>query len=189
MSVRRLALIAAAAMVALLAIIATPARGADDDDNPHAKMRKDQSVCIDCHTKLVKPGEHAPDYFLTEPPSELCLGCHDEHEHAGVAEHAGKDVKAPWLGDENGKIACFTCHDPHPEGVLAGRRVYRDDALPLRTGAESATASTEETTFGALLRFSVTGGEGCLPCHDVRGDGKTWRERTTWHEFRPVLPR
>ena len=188
MSAKRLLLLAAAAGLALLAIIAVPARAADDDDNPHAKMRTDQSVCIDCHTKVVKPGEHAPDYFLTEPPSELCLGCHDEHEHAGVAEHVGKDVTAPWLGDENGKLACFTCHDPHPQGVITGRTVYRDHRTALRRGDESATASSEESTFDALLRFSVANGEGCLPCHDVRGDGKHWRERTTWHEFRPVLP-
>ena len=191
MSARPIAVVFAA----LLALLPVVGLAAGDDENPHERMIKNKAVCIDCHTRLVKPGEHAPDYFLVDAPSENCLGCHDEHEHAGVLEHVGKEAPPPWPGDEKGKIACFTCHDPHPEGVIEGRRVYSSDVGP-RTRAldaarahRGAAATTEEATrFGALLRFSATNGEGCLSCHDVRSDGKNWREKALWDKFRSVLP-
>jgi len=178
-------------LAALLALSPAVALAADDDVSPHGRMIKDKSVCTDCHTRVVKPGEHAPDYFLDGAPSARCLGCHPEHAHVGVLEHVGKDAQPPWPGDENAKIACFTCHDPHPEGVIEGRRVYRSNARALtaarapRGGAEDIE---EESKFGALLRFSVANGEGCLSCHDVRNDGTTWRDKALSDEFRSVLP-
>jgi hypothetical protein len=185
----------AVALAALLALAPAVALAADDDETPLARMIMDKSVCTDCHTRVVKPGEHAPDYFLSYEPSATCLGCHQEHEHVGVLEHADEDARTPWPGDENGKIACFTCHDPHPEGVIEGRRVYRAD-VGARTGMHGAARpqrgdaarTEEESRFGALLRFSTAAGEGCLSCHDVRTDGKTWRQRALSDKFRSVLP-
>ncbi len=37
------------------------ARGDEDEDNPHEKMVRSKSVCVDCHTKVPKAGEHAAD--------------------------------------------------------------------------------------------------------------------------------
>ena len=190
--------LAALAMLVLLLLNASFAGGAGkdkDEDNPHEKMVRSKSACLDCHTKLPKTGEHAPDYFLVDTPSEHCLGCHDENEHPGVREHLGKDA-APLLGDEHGKIACFTCHDPHPNGVLEGRTVHAADinetteafiaARELPAGVERRESKTE---FGALLRLPVTNGEACWKCHAVKDEDESWRKRLLPSQYIRVLPR
>jgi hypothetical protein len=184
------------AVVLLLGLAPVRVRGSepDDEDNPHEKMTRNKSVCIDCHTRLPKAGEHAPDYFLVDLPSENCLGCHSEYEHAGVREHAGEEAK-PLPGDEKGKIACFTCHDPHPDGVLEGRRVYKTDVnertralIAARDLPVSVKRREPKETFGALLRLP-TNGEGCHACHASQKESASWRERLPWNEFIRVLPR
>jgi hypothetical protein len=182
----------AAAM--LRVVVAPGAYAADDEDNPHEEMTRSKSVCIDCHTRLPKAGEHAPDYFLVDAPSESCLGCHGEREHAGVSEHAGKDA-APLPGDEDGKIACFTCHDPHPAGTLEGRTVYKSTVsaatrafIAARTLPASVERREPSETFGGLLRAPF-GDEGCAVCHGSWNEPSSWRERASWSERVRVLPR
>lgn len=167
----------------------------DDEDTPHENMTRSKTACLDCHTKLPKADEHAADYFLVDPSSEICLGCHNEHEHVGGREHIGKEAQ-PLPGDENGKIACFTCHDPHPEGVLEGRRVYKaeiNERTKALIAARDLPASAErlepKMKFGALLRFPVTNGEGCPDCHASRKEPASWRGRLLWNKFIRVLPR
>ncbi len=182
-------------LVVLLGLAPAVARAAapeEDEDNPHEKMVHSKAACIDCHTRLPKAGEHAADYFLVDAPSENCLGCHGEFEHAGVREHAGKDA-APFPGDEKGKIACFTCHDPHPEGVLEGRTVYKTEvnertrALIAARELSPSVERREPEEFGALLRSA--NGEGCPVCHEAQKETASWRERVLWNELIRVLPR
>src|SRR6185436_15250644 len=144
-----------------------------------------------------KAEEHAADYFLVDTPSETCLGCHSESEHTGVLEHVGKDVPkdaATLPVDEHGKIACFTCHDPHPQGVLPGRTVYKSAASPTtrafiaaRSWPSSVERREPSEAFGGLLRAPMAE-EGCVVCHGSVQD-RPWRERTTWSEAIRVLPR
>jgi hypothetical protein len=166
---------------------------ASDEDNPHEKMTRSKSVCLDCHTKVPKAGEHAPDYSLVDTPSETCLGCHGEYEHAGVHEHVGQPAE-PLLGDENGKIACFTCHDPHPSGVLEGRTVYKASMsastralLAARTLPASVEPHQPSEALGALLRVPM-GDPGCPTCH-ASWTESSWREKTLWSDRIRVLPR
>lgn len=181
----------AVALLALLAfLVLGPRLARGDDDDPHEKMVGDRSVCIDCHTRVPKPDEHAADYFLVDTPSEHCLGCHSDTEHAGAKEHLGQAAPKDLPADENGTIACFTCHDPHPQGVLPGRTVHAS-AVSERTRAFLATRAWPSTlerrepskAFGALLRASE-----CAVCHTAVED-RPWRERTTWSEAIRVLPR
>ncbi|HML93966.1 MAG TPA: hypothetical protein PKC29_00885 [Thermodesulfobacteriota bacterium] len=96
----------------------------EEEENPHTAMVDDDFACLDCHTEVPKEGEKSPTYFLVDAPSENCLGCHDDSTHPGSKQHVGKDVKTGLPLDEESRIACFTCHDPHPAGVLKGREVY-----------------------------------------------------------------
>lgn len=185
-----------ALVVVVLSLLTTgAARGGDDqdEDNPHEKMLRSKSVCIDCHTRVPKADEHAADFFLVDAPSENCLGCHSETEHAGVKEHVGKDP-GTLPADENGKIACFTCHDPHPEGVLPGRTVYKSTVsantrafLAARTWPPSVEQRSPSEAFGALLRTPMVE-EGCPVCHASLKES-SWKERTLWSERIRVLPR
>ena len=170
--------------------IAALARGGEDEDNPHEKMVRSKSVCIDCHTRVPKPEEHAADYFLVDTPSEHCLGCHSDMEHVGAKEHLGKDAPKELPADEHGKIACFTCHDPHPQGMLPGRTVHASAVsastrafISARTWPPLLERREPSEAFGALLRTS-----DCTTCHAPLKD-KPWRERTTWSEAIRVLPR
>lgn len=183
----------AACFLAVGAVVARAADDEKDEDNPHEKMVRSKSVCVECHTKVPKVGEHAPDYFLVDTPSEHCLGCHDENEHVGVPEHLGKDA-APLPADEKGKIACFTCHDPHPDGVLAGRKVHRaglNDSTKRFITARDLPAGVElresEEELGALLRFPMAEGEGCRQCH-VAKEEEPWRQNLLPGHFMRVLP-
>jgi hypothetical protein len=188
-------------LIVMLLLIATAglARGKgkeSDEDNPHEKMTRSKSACLDCHTKLPKAGEHAADYFLVDTPSEHCLGCHDENEHPGTHEHLGKDMTVPLPGDEHGKIACFTCHDPHPNGVLEGRTVHAVDineATAAFIAARQLPAGVErretKPQFGALLRLPMTNGDGCWKCHAVHDEDESWRTRLLPNQFIRVLPR
>jgi hypothetical protein len=164
------------------------ARG--DEDNPHEKMVGSKTVCIDCHTRVPKPEEHAADYFLVDTPSEHCLGCHSDAEHTGAKEHLGQTAPKELPADENGKIACFTCHDPHPQGVLPGRTVRTSAVsaatrafIAARTWPPSLERREPSAAFGALLRAPE-----CSVCHTAVKE-RPWRERTTWSEAIRVLPR
>jgi hypothetical protein len=191
--------------VLLLGAVAAGAAGKGkdtDEDNPHEKMVRSKSVCIDCHTRVPKAGEHAADYFLVDAPSENCLGCHSESEHVGAYEHLGHELEkdaAPAAAklplDEHGKIACFTCHDPHPDGVLAGRKVHRADVNESTKGfiaARSLPAGVErrksEAQFGALLRLPMANGEGCWGCHASKEE-VSWKKTLLPGAFMRVLPR
>ena len=180
----------AVAIAALLMLCAATAVGAggDSEDNPHQKMVKDKTVCLDCHTKVPKADEHAPNYFLVDAPSDTCLGCHSEREHPGVHEHAGKSAGS-LPGDEKGAIACFTCHDPHPSGVIPGRSVHATEATgatralaAMRTLPKLTEARGKPPAYGALLRLPT--GEVCVTCHGgVRDDKHLWREKLLWDKF------
>jgi hypothetical protein len=164
----------------------------EKEENPHEEMIKDQTVCLDCHTKLPKEGETSPTYFLVDLPSENCLGCHSEIEHAGVKEHEGEDAK-PLPGDENGKIACFSCHDPHPEGVIKGRVVYDADVnertqkfLQLIVFPYIDTKVKNQVKFEGkkkvYLRLPVGNNELCDKCHETLKQ-INWRRTVIWDKF------
>jgi hypothetical protein len=179
-------------VVFFVIVLISPGSLAQDEENPHKEMIEDQFVCLDCHTKVPKEGEKSPTYFLVDLPSENCLGCHEELEHAGVKEHEGKDAN-PLPGDENGKIACFTCHDPHPRGVIKDRMVYEADVdernrmfvrlvvLPdirERINVEVKSKAKKEV----YLRLPVSGNKLCITCHETV-DKDNWRRYITWDRF------
>jgi hypothetical protein len=136
----------------------------------------------------------SPTYFLVDAPSENCLGCHDETMHPGSEVHLGEEAK-PLPGDEKGEIACFTCHDPHPEGVIKGRTVYDAElteremkfirliVLP-RLKEELKTEVEIETKKEVLLRESF--GKICITCHEnieFRGSYIPWYKFTDMYTY------
>lgn len=164
----------------------------DDEDNPHEEMLDDRFVCLDCHTRLPKAGETRPDYFLVDLPSENCLGCHSEAEHSGVKEHEGKD-SGPFPGDENGNVACFTCHDPHPPGSVEGRTVYDAEVnARSRTFSRSVHVPDAENRIHiealsgekkkVYLRAPLEHDRLCGKCHRPLKETH-WRTGVLWDKF------
>jgi len=168
-----------------------------EEDNPHKEMVTDQFICLDCHTKVPEKGETDPKYFLFDLPSEVCLGCHDEYRHGGIIQHMDKKAGKDLPGDENGKIACFTCHDPHPQGVIEGRVVYNAETNPQTVEFEkqivipslqkSLGLKKESQVYlkdnkEVYLRQPV--GQLCLTCHDQDKIYKSnWREHILWDKY------
>lgn len=166
----------------------TPAE--KDEDNPHDNMVDDQFVCLDCHTEIPKAGQKSPTYFLVDKPSENCLGCHDETQHAGSKEHLGKKAE-PMPGDENGEIACFSCHDPHPQGVLEGRTVYNFDTteynqkfikLVVMPQLEKDLGQKLIINKESVVYLRKPANEICISCHESNKN-KDWRKHITWSKF------
>lgn len=162
----------------------------EDEENPHTEMVDDQFVCLDCHTDIPKEGETSPTYFLVDIPSENCLGCHDETQHPGTKEHIGQKAE-PLPGDENGKISCFTCHDPHPQGVIEGRTVYDAEisarsrkfisliVMPSLKETLGRDIKTEDKTE-VYLREPAN--KICISCHESNKN-TDWRKFITWSKF------
>lgn len=162
----------------------------DDEENPHTEMVDDQFICLDCHTDLPKEGQTSPTYFLVDDPSENCLGCHEETQHPGSKEHQGQKTEI-LPGDENGEIACFTCHDPHPQGVIEGRTVYNADIsernrkfirLIVKPGLEERLGKDVKIEKDTEVYLRKQADKICVSCHD--STKKTnWRKFTTWDKF------
>ncbi|HET8542578.1 MAG TPA: cytochrome c3 family protein [Anaeromyxobacter sp.] len=61
---------------------------------------------------------HLPDLKLVEAPDALCAGCH----HFAHGNHPVNVVQKAPAGDlplePGGKVACYTCHDPHRKGKV-----------------------------------------------------------------------
>ena len=178
-------------MIVLLPAVLVSLGQEEDEENPHIEMVEDEFVCLDCHTDVPKKGETSPTYFLVDKPSENCLGCHDETQHAGSKEHDGQ--KAEHLpADENGNIACFTCHDPHPQGVIEGRTVY--DAMlnerskkyievivaPELSEQLGYEVTVEPPDSEVYLREPVN--KLCVMCHESPIN-KNWRNHPPWDKF------
>lgn len=149
----------------------------NSQESPHSAMEantKDEDNCLVCHSKVPKEGEKNPKYLLNSEPSQVCLTCHSETQHVGSKKHLDymnpKESNLP--GDENNKIACFTCHDPHPQGIIKGRVVYEAD-LGIREEdlIKELALSRKETklhlTKGTkvLLRLPLGENKLCKTCH------------------------
>lgn len=113
-------------------------KGGEMAVNPHKQVGADgkpiASTCNFCHAVDPWGGEYGPGNMnYRESPSELCLSCHKPKPHPDRdhlvelptkkldnlhAYEARHKVKLPLYGD--GKVSCFTCHNPHGKGVLSG---------------------------------------------------------------------
>lgn len=146
-------------------------------ESPHSAMGanpKDEGNCLICHSKVPKQGEKNPKYLLNSESSQVCLVCHSETQHVGSKRHLDymnpKESNLP--GDENDRIACFTCHDPHPQGIIKGRVVYEaelgkreKDIIKevVLTKKETKLHVTNETKV--LLRVPLGDNKLCKTCH------------------------
>jgi cytochrome c7-like protein len=149
----------------------------NSQESPHSAMEanpKDEENCLVCHSKVPKEGENNPNYLLNSEPSQVCLTCHSDTQHVGSKKHLDymnpKESNLP--GGENNKIACFTCHDPHPQGIIKDRVVYEAD-LGMRekdlikelalSGKQAKLHLTKETKV--LLRRPLEDNKLCQTCH------------------------
>jgi hypothetical protein len=182
-------------IIIIFMIIAVPAAffsyaEEEEEENPHTEMVDDQFVCLECHTDIPKEGQTSPTYFLVDDPSEHCLGCHEETQHAGTKEHEGQKAE-PLLGDEKGEIACFTCHDPHPQGVIEGRTVYDTDIternrkfirLIVTPGLKERLGREVKTEIETEVYLREPADKICVSCHETTKKTK-WRGFVTWEKF------
>jgi len=182
--------------------------------NPHEHQIKDGKIvddrCIFCHSKVpdpkakIIPGE----YQLRRKLSLLCIGCHLLTPHSGAFEHLEKPKDRVLEAmkesekkygiifplDEEGRMTCATCHNPHEKGVFAEDKPagtkYEEEKVPdeaekkwkrmslLRAkelqyemqnkkngnGVKMDTALRPEKN----MRISARNGKLCMACHRDR---------------------
>jgi hypothetical protein len=164
-------------ILVLVAFVLLPYSVSRSQESPHAAMEqnpKDENNCLFCHSELPKAGEKAPNYLLNFEPSEACIACHSASQHVGSKEHLEYTIpqSSDLPGDENNKVACFSCHDPHPQGIIEGRTVYEVDrgkhekdfiaqvVIPDRGGKIGLPEKTK-----VLLRLPLEDNKLCVNCH------------------------
>jgi hypothetical protein len=132
--------------------------------NPHvmttADGRVDRSVCLHCHevdfsdrTETTRTGNAR----LRSSADLICLGCHTRHVdyfepgHLGLIQPVRMRSTPLPLGPQH-QIACYTCHNPHAEGVFPSDSVLGRGGI--RTDAEDKG-----------LRLRGFGKDICHACH------------------------
>jgi len=122
--------------------------------NPHEQQLRDgkpvENRCLFCHAKALDPKATITpgDYQLRRKLSLLCIGCHLLTPHAGAFEHlekpkastlktmkaAEENYRVIFPLDEEGRLTCATCHNPHEKGVFAPDRPagakYDEEKVP-----------------------------------------------------------
>ena len=125
---------------------------------PHTLRDKSSRVCLNCHPMVKDHPTHS--HMGTTPPAELLwhisayelqpklrLSFEQRLKYTSTVRRTPRAV--PF--DENGRIACYTCHNPHEKGLLP-------DANPRSLGAEPKQA--------AMHRLRAREGKVCVVCHD-----------------------
>lgn len=136
--------------------------------------------CLLCHTQVPEvpsDGQRRFEPMLHDESSDGCLRCHTVHWDYAPGGHLGKEVPEqmlvrlrhaarrafPSIGEQsaikhspvlplaNGRMTCYTCHNPHPP------ELFPDDSLLGRRARQAADARL------ALRARQI---ELCLSCHD-----------------------
>ncbi|NOU12566.1 MAG: hypothetical protein HOO92_01175 [Methylococcaceae bacterium] len=190
-----------------------------DNERPniHVMLEKNGEIkkqnCLYCHEEVneqrEKPRKPA-DLKLRLPIENVCLGCHLKTPHLNAPEHQEakpKDemkkhmkVEAEKHGitlplSNAGKVMCVSCHSPHPDGVIDGKKnpagrqvlgdvekgveyvkhswdqVYQADKQERLTLLEQTTRERVELPYKrikseVLLRLPAKNGQLCLSCHE-----------------------
>jgi hypothetical protein len=172
----------------------------------------DDSGCIYCHMETPDPSlaDQASELEFRLPKEKLCYGCHLKTPHLNALVHQVEvdekiltikrcseqkyQLKLPL--DDDGKVACITCHSPHQSGVIdpdrpEGRQVeenpveegivYKRTAWSRVFTLDKADRLTElkakqsikleapeyqRVEKEILLRLPAKDGTLCLSCHE-----------------------
>lgn len=119
---------------------------------------KSSKVCLNCHPMMKDHPTHS--HMEATPSAELMwhisayelqpklrLSFEQRLKYTSAVRRTPRAI--PF--DENGRIACYTCHNPHEKGLLP-------DANPRSLGAEPEQA--------AAHRLRAREGKVCVVCHD-----------------------
>ncbi len=97
-----------------------------------ARSRLKEDTCLYCHTTLPSPSQTASMVRLVDDIPGTCMRCHPMELHPGGTDHLRKP-SADMLDrlhqledehhvilplDEQGRMSCITCHNPHQRGVI-----------------------------------------------------------------------
>jgi len=137
--------------------------------NPH--QRSEPVACAICHVPsaaLPRDGLRRWNPQLRDATSRTCLRCHTEHWDYAPGGHLGKSLSPDMLARlgalsggtagpgrdeiplEGGKVACFSCHNPHAAGLF-----------PANSPVGAAAAGPRDAEL--LLRAEQV--DLCTACH------------------------
>lgn len=144
-----------------------------------------QGGCQTCH--LTDPSD-GPLIFVGNLDS-ICQSCHTLAREFNHPSQVKTTLSLPgdfWRDDEN-RVNCATCHDPHPEEhgtypfLLRRNAANRDFCLLCHTGPITSEGSHVGVTLLAHNKNYTPSQSGatldqasrdCITCHDGSGEGK-----------------
>jgi nitrate/TMAO reductase-like tetraheme cytochrome c subunit len=189
----------------------------NEQPNIHVMLEKNGDIkkqnCLYCHEEVNeqrdKPREQSA-LKLRLPIEDVCLGCHLKTPHLNALEHQEakpKDEMKKHMKAEaqkhgiilplanSGKVICVSCHTPHPDGVINGKKnpagtqvkgdvekgveyskhswnlIYQADkqerlAMLGLLNEEFYELPYQRIKSEVLLRLPAKDGELCLSCHE-----------------------
>lgn len=138
--------------------------------DPHRK--KDYSGCLGCHAEMaVQDTEMRRNLRYRGDDLQICLSCHGSMDSChpilvrpGAEMKPGKDL--PLSAD--GKIRCFTCHDPTPKGGSGVAMRGRKAGEAINAFCFRCHDPVELT--GRNPHSAMTDRASCRFCHDTMTD-------------------
>lgn len=139
--------------------------------SPHNQLdtsgRLKSDSCLFCHTSAPLAAAGAtPNQkpALRTDPERVCLSCHTKHWDYFPGGHVERLMppemlqalqsdggrKARQLPLDQGRVMCYTCHNPHEPGVFAA-------------GSAAAARASAQDDAGVFLRMNRA--ELCIACH------------------------
>jgi hypothetical protein len=129
-----------------------------DEATPRPLRDTSSRVCTNCHPMMT---DHPTRAHVGATPSQELLWHMSAYEMQAklrlpieqLVKFAIANRRAPRAVplDENGRIACYTCHNPHEKGLLP-------EANPRSLGAEPKQATRH--------RLRAREGKVCIVCHE-----------------------
>lgn len=159
-----------------------------DPHHPNQARNIDSPTCAACHTRTPADGAIPTQANLRYALQETCTTCHQGAVHTGLDAHLGKVVPperasklpASITLTEDGRVACWTCHEVH-DGSDATQRPVSPFIAGLRarnadedwsghvTPAIEWPGESTKPEHPPLLALPVADGSLCRACHGNGG--------------------
>jgi hypothetical protein len=146
-----------------------------------------EDICMKCHqagnTRVLLPGKQYADFRPGVPlvRTVAIIGLAPQETDADLLQHHAAMKLSRCYRATNGKLSCFTCHDPHQQPDTAGAPAYfRGKCLTCHT-SQSCRLKLE-------ARRQTTPPDNCIGCHMPQRDVENISHSALTNHRIPIRP-